>query len=139
MKKLFLFALASIAMLSSCSSDDSVKVTEDKLTKKWYYKSYQANGETEVYDHLSCAKDYVEFLPNGSYIEFYVNNCSPLETGSSTGNWDLDGNTVAVAIDGENYSGKVTKLSDTELQLTVRADYDDDGDEENVKVNFTNN
>ena len=51
----------------------------------------------------------------------------------------MDGNTVAVAIEGENYSGKVTKLSDTQLQLTVRADYDDDGDEENVKVNFTNN
>lgn len=139
MRKLFLFALASIAMLSSCSSDDSVNVTEDKLTKKWYYKSYQANGETEPYDHLPCAKDYVEFLSTGSYIEFYVSNCSPLQTDPSTGSWVLDGNTVAVAIDGENYSGKVTKLSDTELQLTVRADYDDDGDEENVKVNFTNN
>ena len=139
MKKLFVFAFVSLSMLSSCSSDDSVNVSEEKLTKKWYYKSYQANGATEAYNHLPCGKDYVEFLADGSYIEFYINDCDPTISGFSTGNWVLDGSTVAVAIEGDNYSGKVTKLSNTDLQLTVTADYDDDGDEEKVKVNFTSN
>jgi hypothetical protein len=139
MKKIFLLPILSLLMLSSCSSDDSVTVSEEKLTRKWYYKSYQANGTTDAYEHLPCAKDYVEFLANGTYIEYYITNCNPTSIGNSTGSWILEGSTVAVAIDGENYSGKVTKLTTTDLQLTLTADYDDDGDEEKVRVNFTSN
>ena len=140
MKKLFLFAFVSLSLFSSCSSDDdSINVTEEKLTKKWYYKSFQANGSTEAYEHLPCAKDYIEFLADGVYKEYYINECNPTVSGSSTGSWIIEGSTVAVAIEGENYSGIVTKLTSTDLQLTVTGDYDDDGDEEKAKVNITSN
>lgn len=137
MKKLFAFAFIALSLFSSCSSDDSVNVTEEKLTKKWYYKSYQANGTTEVYEHQSCTKDYMEFIADGSYKESYVQTCSPLSIGTSTGNWTLDGNEVFIVLEGESYSGKITSISDTKLQITVVADYDDDGDDENIKANFT--
>ena len=139
MKKIFLLPILSLLMLSSCSSDDSINVSEDKLIKKWYYKSYQANGTTEAYEHLPCGKDYMEFLADGLYKEVYINECNPTSGGTSTGSWVLEGSTVAVAIEGENYSGKVTKLSTTELQITLMADFDDDGDEEQVRANFTSN
>lgn len=139
MKKLFASTFIALALFSSCSSDDSVNVTEEKLAKKWYYKSYQANGTTEVYEHESCAKDYAEFLANGSYVESYVQNCSPLSIGTSSGNWTLDGSRVFVTLEGESFNGKITSISDTKLQITVVGDYDDDGDDENIKVNFTSN
>jgi hypothetical protein len=139
MKKLFVLALVSLSFLSSCSSDDSVNVSEGKLTKKWYYKSYQFKGTTEVYEHMSCGKDYMEFKLDGSYVEFYINDCEPTDYGTSTGNWILEGNTVIVASNGENFSGKITKLNDTNLQISIMADYDDDGVDEKVKVNFTSN
>lgn len=139
MKKIVFFAFVLVSSLSSCSSDDAVNVSEEKLLKKWYYKSYQANGTLEAYDHLPCGKDYLEFLADGLYREVYINECNPTATGTSTGSWVLEGNTVAVAIEGENYSGTITKLSSTELQITLMADYDDDGDEEKVRINLTSN
>lgn len=139
MKKVFAFAIVALSLVTSCSSDDSLSVTEEKLVKKWYFKSSQANGQTEVYDHLTCGKDYIEFLPDGNYSEYYVNECNPTSAGTETGNWDLEGNTVFVSLSGNSFSGKVTELSSTKLQITLVADYDDDGDTENVKVNFTNN
>ncbi|WNM17862.1 lipocalin family protein [Flavobacterium capsici] len=139
MKKLIVVALAVVALFASCSSDDSVKVTEEKLAKKWYYKSDQANGNTYPYEHMSCAKDYIQFLADGSYLEYYITTCTPLNFGTSTGNWVLDGNTVTVSIDGDINSGKITSISDTALQISVVYDYDGDGDEETVKVNFTSN
>jgi major membrane immunogen (membrane-anchored lipoprotein) len=139
MKKLILFAFVSLSVLSSCSSDDAVNVSEEKLTKKWYYKSYQSNGNTEAYEHLPCGKDYMQFLADGTYVEYYVNDCDPIDDGSSTGNWVLDGNTVFVTIDGDAFDGKITKLSATDLQITVMADYDGDGEDEKVKVNFKSN
>ena len=139
MKKIVFFAFILLSTLSSCSSDDSVSVSEEKLIKKWYYKSYQANGTTEAYDHLPCGKDYMEFLADGLYKEFYINECNPTASGSSTGSWVIEGSTVAVSIEGENYSGKVTKLTTTDLQITLMADFDDDGDEEKVRANYTSN
>ncbi len=139
MKKIVVFAFTALLSLLSCSSDDSVNVSEEKLAKKWYHKSSQANGSTEAYEHMPCGKDYIEFLADGTYKEFYINECEPTVSGESIGNWVLEGNTVSVAIEGESYGGKITKLSDTVLQITFVADYDDDGDEENVRVNFTSN
>lgn len=139
MKKLFALAFVALSLMTSCSSDESVSVTEEKLVKKWYYKSFQANGETDAYGHQACSKDYIQFLADGTYIEHYVNTCSPLDTETFTGSWVLEGNTVAVSIDGDNFSGKVTKISATELQITQNGDYDEDGDDEKIKANFTNN
>ncbi len=139
MKKIFSLAFIALSLFSSCSSDDSVDASEEKLAKKWYYKNYQANGQTEVYEHMTCTKDYVEFLVDGTYKEFYVEQCTPLSTSVDTGNWDLEGNTVYVTLSGDSFSGKITSISSTALQITIVGDYDDDGDEENIKVNFTNN
>ena len=139
MKKLFVFAFVSLSMLSSCSSDDSVNVSEEKLTKKWYYKSYQVNGQIYPFEHMSCGKDYMELLANGTYIEYYVNTCNPIDDGISSGNWVLEGNTLAIAIGDGFEGGKITKLTDTELHVTATKDFDDDGDTEKVKYTFTNN
>lgn len=138
MKKVFALAFVALSLMTSCSSDESVSVTEEKLVKKWYYKSFQANGQTDVYEHQLCSKDYVQFLADGTYIEHYINTCSPLDTETFTGSWVLEGNTVAVSIDGDNYNGKITKITDTELQITEEGDYDEDGDDEKSRTNFRN-
>ena len=139
MKKLFLFAFVSLSLFSSCSSDDSINVTEEKLTKKWYYKSYKVNGTTGAYEHLPCGKDYIELLPDGIYREFYINECDPIVSGTSTGSWIIDGTTIAIAIEGDSYSGKITKLSATDLQIKATTDFDEDGEDEVVLLNYTSN
>lgn len=137
MKKLFALAFVALSLMTSCSSDDSVSVTEEKLAKKWYFKSSKANGQTEVYEHLPCAKDYIEFLADGSYKENYVEQCSPLSTTIDTGNWILEGNTISISAEGNLFDAKVNKISSSEMQLTVVADEDGDGDEEKIITTFT--
>jgi len=133
------FAFTALLLMSSCSSDDSVNVSEEKLAKKWYYKSYQVNGQIYPFEHMSFGKDYMELVAGGTYVEYYINSCEPFDDGTSTGSWVLEGSTLAIAIGDGFEGGKITKLTDTELQYIENKDFDDDGDTEKVKYTFTSN
>lgn len=116
MKKLHLIVLASIAIFfASCSSDDSPS-TKDKLTKKWYWVSLSAQGQTHPYDgHEPCGKDYLEFLDNGTLLVVNVLDC---ENEIDAAEWILDGKTVTVSNGSTIEALEITRLTSKELELT---------------------
>ena len=143
MKKLFLLLSFVAVSLTSCSNDDdsssSVAVNEANLMKKWYYVSYEVAGQTIPYDNFACAKDYTEFKANGVLEEYTVYSCDPIDADTDTGTWSLSGNTISGTIFGETVTGTVSSLTATTLQITDTFDFDDDGTDDTVKVNYSTN
>lgn len=139
MKKVLALAFVAISFLTSCSSDETVSVTDEKLKRKWYFRSYQSQGETVQYVHQNCVKDYFELLSDGVFTNNYVTSCGPLIYFTSTGSWTVSGDLITTNESGESKTGKITKLSDTNLQITYQGDFDEDGEEETMKVNYTIN
>lgn len=139
MKKVVAFALVALSLLASCSSDESISVSEEKLIRKWYFKSFKVEGETIQYDHQDCVKDYLELFPDGVYTNNYVTSCAPLNYFTDAGSWTLSGDEITFNDSGDVKIGKITQLTSTNLQITVQGDFDDDGDEETMKTNYTVN
>ncbi len=142
MKKLLLLLSFVAVSLTSCSDDDSsssVAVNEANLMKKWYYVSYEVAGQTIPYDNLACGRDYTEFKANGVAVEYTVWACDPLDADTDTGSWSLSGNTISGTFFGSTVTGTVSSLTATTLQITDTFDFDDDGTDETVKVNYSTN
>ena len=142
MKKLLLLLSFVAVSLTSCSDDDSsssVAVNEANLMKKWYYVSYEVAGQTIPYDNLACGRDYIQFKANDVAEEYYVNSCDPLDADTDLGTWSLSGNTISVTFFGSTLTGTVSSLTATTLQITDTFDFDEDGTDETVKVNYSTN
>lgn len=143
MKKIKFLTLAIVfafGFLTSCSSDDDgFTVTQEQLIKKWYYKEYVVAGITIPYDHEECGRDYSEFLADGIFKEYYIWECDPIDSETDLGTYTLSGNVVTVNISGETYNATVTGISATTLQLSTQTDFNDDGTDETVIINFTSN
>ena len=142
MKKLFLLLSFVAVSLTSCSDDDSsssVAVNEANLMKKWYYVSYEVAGQTIPYDNLACGRDYIQFNANLVVEAYYVYSCAPLDADTDIGTWSLKGNTVSVNFFGTTVTGTVSSLTATTLQVTDTFDFDDDGTDETVKINYSTN
>ncbi|MBA4153513.1 lipocalin family protein [Flavobacterium sp.] len=143
MKKLLLLLSFVAVSLTSCSNDDdsssSVAVNETNLMKKWYYVSYEVAGQTIPYDNLECGRDYIQFKANDVVEDYYVNSCDPLDADTDLGTWSLSGNTVSATFFGTTVTGTVSSLTATTLQITDTFDFDDDGTDETVKINYSTN
>lgn len=139
-KGLILCLILSTITMSSCSdsNEEAVVVTVEKLMKKWYNKSYNINGTTFPYDsHMTCGKDNIEFSTGAVYTQNDVTACEPTETTTVTGTWSLEDDIVTVFINNITTVAKITRLSETDLQLTTVSDWDGDGQIETIKANFT--
>jgi hypothetical protein len=143
MKKLLLLLSFVAVSLTSCSNDDdsssSVAVNEANLMKKWYYVSYEVAGQTIPYDNLECGRDYIQFKANNVVEDYYVNSCDPLDADTDLGTWSLSGTTVSATFFGTTVTGTVSSLTATTLQITDTFDFDDDGTDETVKINYSTN
>ena len=143
MKKIItLFVLVAMSLsFSYCSDDDndSTAVTEANIAKKWYYVSYEVNGQTIPYENSECARDYIKFISGGTFEEYLVMSCDPLVAETVNGTWSLSGNTISGTIFGETVTGTVSSLTATTLQITDTFDFDDDGTDETVKINYSTN
>ena len=143
MKKLLLLLSFVAVSLTSCSNDDdsssTVAVNEANLMKKWYYVSYEVAGQTIPYDNLECGRDYMQFKADDVVEDYYVNSCDPLDADTDLGTWSLSGNTISGTIFGETVTGTVSSLTATTLQITDTFDFDDDGTDETVKINYSTN
>ena len=142
MKKLFLLLSFVAVSLTSCSDDDSsssVAVNEANLMKKWYYVSYEVAGQTIPYDNLACGRDYIQLKADGVIDEYTVWACDPIDADTETGTWFLNGNTITANFLVESVTGTVSSLTATTLQVTDTFDFDDDGTDETVKINYSTN
>lgn len=132
MKKLLTLGFAAL-FLASCSNDDGDSSYEaSQLQKKWYFVSTTIAGQTFPYDdHEACGKDYIEFLSNMTYRTVDVWEC---EEYAETGSWSLmDGNMLMV--DGDEAT--IKSLNATNMTLTLKYDYDDDGDIDTITEKLT--
>ena len=143
MKKLLLLLSFVAVSLTSCSNDDdsssTVAVNETNLMKKWYYVSYEVAGQTIPYDNLECGRDYMQFKADDVVEDYYVNSCDPLDADTDLGTWSLSGTTVSATFFGSTVTGTVSSLTATTLQITDTFDFDDDGTDETVKINYSTN
>lgn len=139
MKKVFALAFVALSLMTSCSSDDSVSVTEEKIAKRWYIKSYVSEGQTVVYQHQSCEKDYVHFFNDGTSEQQEIYDCAPFDVDVYYSNWAFEGKNISFDFFESPYNGKITKLDNNNLQITVVDDFDEDGNAEDIKINFTSN
>jgi len=143
MKKLLLLLSFVAVSLTSCSNDDdsssTVAVNETNLMKKWYYVSYEVAGQTIPYDNLECGRDYMQFKADDVVEDYYVNSCDPLDADTDLGTWSLSGTTISATFFGSTVTGTVSSLTATTLQITDTFDFDDDGTDETVKINYSTN
>jgi hypothetical protein len=143
MKKLLLLLSFVAVSLTSCSNDDdsssTVAVNEANLMKKWYYVSYEVAGQTIPYDNLECGRDYMQFKADDVVEDYYVNSCDPLDADTDLGTWSLSGTTISATFFGSTVTGTVSSLTATTLQITDTFDFDDDGTDETVKINYSTN
>jgi hypothetical protein len=121
--KIFFYLVLSILILVSCSKEDAVPTIDvSKLTKKWYPEAEIFLGETFPYEgHEECGKDFIEFFADGTYVDVDIFNCEA-SIGRST--WDLNGDNLNLN-NPDLYDGmRITKLTDTVLEITGLADYE---------------
>jgi len=142
MKKLGILCCLLAMTFSSCSDDDNKSnISLDLLLKKWYYVSYEFEGETFPYEHEFCARDYIEIQSAGVAKDVLVEFCTdPISYDIATGTWTLNGNKFTVTFNElELYviTGTITNLTTTTLRIKAQEDFDDDGTMETYYVNFT--
>lgn len=136
MKK-FLYITLIALFIASCSKDD----TDDSagtLIGKWNYNQVSAtiNGELMVGDYPGneegCPKDFLNFKENGiiTLTDYNkINNSCIFEMVDGT--YAVSGNSVSVSIDGGNFSGEITQLSNTDMVVMGSL-----GDLQNVTFSF---
>ncbi len=139
MKKIFVLGL-SLFLLVSCSSDDSNSIDGAKLTnKKWVTESFTVFGQTIPIenDYPNCERDYVMFKSGGVFETTSHNE--DCEEFINTGSWTLNGNIITTNEDGDVTNATIKKLTNTQLQVTTQADFDDDGEMETVTLLLKSN
>lgn len=132
MKKLIGLGLA-LALFASCSDDDSSSVNLDNLEGKWYPVSTKVAGETFEYEHMPCAKDYIEFVAGGVYRTYEVWDCdgnTVSDSDQEVGTYSTDGNKLTVTIDGDASTVTVKKLTGSTLNVSYKYDMDEDGEDD---------
>lgn len=130
-------AVCLIFLSTSCTKDDDntstngVTVKKELLVGKWYFVDQVINGERIPYDdHEDCGRDYVEFKEDGTIWQMDVWDCEEYyeHTGVysiSDGQLHLNGETV-----------KVIELNSSKFSITGEEDYDEDGEMDEVTLNF---
>ncbi|MFP9112326.1 lipocalin family protein [Flavobacterium sp. RHBU_3] len=122
MKKVF-GLLAVVALMTSCSDDDSSSVTVSEATLstgKWYYSSskYSALGQgvDQAYEHqCASSKDYIMFADGVFSDSYHDSGCDEYV---DTAAYTISGKTVTVDYgDGDTETYTVTALSSTKLVL----------------------
>lgn len=141
MKKLIILVTVIAISFVSCSENDEslITINEANIMKKWYYKEYVVSGQTFPYQNESCGRDYIEFMENDIYKEYYVYSCDPTESETDTGTWALSGTTLTVNILGENHTGVISSLTGATMQISTQGDWDENGTIETIKLNLTSN
>ena len=116
MKKLLSLGFA-LALLTSCSDDDSSSLDLTNLQKRWYNVSSIVNGKTIAYDgNEACGKDYLEFLANNTVREVDVYDCQE-DPDVTTGTYSATEKTLTTTIDGETIVYTIKKLNAKDLQI----------------------
>lgn len=112
------------------------------LQGKWYFVSTSINGETELYDdHEPCGKDYLEFLPNNVIKQVDVWDCDGNNPVSSEyeATYTTSGNKITLGVEGQSNTVTVQKLTNSELEVTYKEDWDEDGNEETIIERMSRN
>jgi len=118
-KVLFLFVSTLVLGLTSCNKDDD-KSNSASIEGKWEYFQegvlVGAQEFLEAYEHeCETKKDYVEFLAGGIMNDVtYWNDCSE---DTSIGVWVKNGNTLAIAIEGESVNAEILTLNNETLKV----------------------
>jgi hypothetical protein len=135
MKKLnilFLFALISSTVFTSCTKDISGPVDMNYIAGKWSFDKSTASssGFTIPYttqylkNEDGCSKDYIEFISGGNAK--YGNYSSGCAFEEKAGNWTQSGNSIIISVTGSSFNGtfNVASLSATQLILTIDGTYE---------------
>ncbi|MAN58402.1 MAG: hypothetical protein CMC08_01050 [Flavobacteriaceae bacterium] len=135
MKYAWVFLLA--VTLASCSTgDDRIATAEDFLVGNWYWQDELVNGKLIPYaSHEACGKDYIIFSEDNSFAEMDVISCE--ERQQMVGEWEVEGATLTISAYGFSESAKVLELTETQLHVQIRFDYDGDGRNDTVIQRFT--
>jgi len=129
-KNTLIFSLLASFVLFSCSSDDD-NGAKASIVGKWAFVNTVVNGVPIPYDdHEDCGKDYIELKADGTYVSIDVWDCE--EYVDDSGTYTYEGNTIT--IDGQ--STEVIKLTNSELSIKGTEDFDGDGTDEEIIINF---
>ena len=117
--------------LTSCSKDDDGGINQANLIGKWEYsKEGEVIDGQELlidYDHSpGCAKDYNEFLSNGTLrdVGYYSNGVNPCVEDIFNSTWSVSGNNIITTVLGVTYTAEVVTLNATTLKMKY---VDEDG------------
>lgn len=108
-------------LFSACSEDDSPTDTSEvqaKLQGKWLYEGLTVNGTFEE-SFVEEGDIYYDFRAGGVLVLINF-------AGSINGTYQVSGNDVTLRIDGEVVTFKITKLTNTELDLFGNLDVDEE-------------
>ena len=128
---LFLLAITSGIVFTSCTKDDSGPVDMNFIEGKWNFNKSTAtsSGFTIPYstDYFKnedgCNKDYIQFIAGG--VAKYGNYTTGCAFEEKSGTWVQSGNTIIISVTGTSFNGtfNVASLSSTELLLKIEGTY----------------
>lgn len=132
MKKIGILVASALVMglsFTSCSSDDDNSNNIGSIVGKWNFDSakYTVDGvsESEPYDdhEPGCAKDYLEFLDNGSAIAGdYVEGCVLIPDAAT---YTRSGNVLTIDDEGSIDTSEILVANATTLVLRYVDTYED--------------
>ena len=122
MKK-FLVTIIAVLGLSACSKDDDTD-NNGTLIGKWNYNQVSAtiNGELVNGNYPGniegCPKDFLNFKENGAIsLTDYNKVNNSCEFALVYGTYAVSGTSVSVSIDGANFTGQITQLTNTDMMV----------------------
>lgn len=128
---LFLLAITSGIVFTSCTKDDSGPVDMNFIEGKWNFNKSTAtsSGFTIPYstdyfkNEEGCNKDYIQFIAGG--VAKYGNYTTACAFEEKSGTWLQTGNTIIISVTGTSFNGtfNVASLSSTELLLKIDGTY----------------
>jgi hypothetical protein len=120
--KIVLFSVLALGLtLTSCGDDDSSSNnTSGNLVGKWIYsQEKEGNGPLTDYEHTEgCDKDYMEISAQEIKDAWFYKDGTECVEESETATYTRNGNTLTVTEGGMSFSGKIEKLTATELEIS---------------------
>ncbi|WP_196886656.1 lipocalin family protein [Aureivirga sp. CE67] len=139
MKKVLLGVLALGLSFTSCSSDDD-NGSVATVVGKWDPDYNIVNGVKFLDPDQDCDNLYIEFLNNGNIVSHDYTDCE-LEESYEEGTWKVDGNTLSLSYvygeDVETDVFEIRKLTNSEIELFIKADFDENGVEDEIGSHLT--